>query len=168
MRVINYIWTRTSTRNWLSHTPAVKRGCFAFEFDWFTFHLVCTKSNNSFYHFDINFIDRYILYFFNGSVFLIKPNKFLIASDFAFSYCSVIVNDNVLQSTCIGVGTGVAGGSLPPTTLNIRGASNIFGPTTFTKCIKFIFHLRNNSFKYFYHINMSQNSQLFQIATFGR
>ena len=100
MRVINYIWTRTSTRNWLSHTLAVKRGCFVFEFDWFTFQLVCTKSNNSFYHFDINFIDRYILYFFNGSVCLIKPNKFLIASDFAFSYCSAIVKDNVLQSTC--------------------------------------------------------------------
>ena len=38
---------------------------------------------------------------------------------------------------------GGRGGPWPPT-LNIRGASNIFGPTTFTKCIKFIFHLRNN------------------------
>ena len=59
-------------------------------------------------------------------------------------------------------------GVLGPPTLNLRGASNIFGPTTFTKCIKFIFHLRNNSFKYFYDINMSQNLQLFQSATFGR
>ena len=40
------------------------------------------------------------------------------------------------------------GGVHAPPTLNIRGASNILGPTTFTKCIKFIFHMPNISFKY--------------------